>query len=158
MNSKEKDRVLFVWYLNMNHHRLIVVCETGRWQKTVDFLEKHNSRGFLRAKTCQTSSCVYTHNSLWHYPGPQHELSRPSSYVYPTAWNTCHKEAEKSEGGEKDKCSRGKRRGQPQCDKQADWHQPHTGLLSAAAVSGTLRALFVFCWWKIQDTSCLDIL
>lgn len=65
---------------------------------------------------------------------------------------TCHKEAEKSEGGEEDKCSRGERGGQAWCDKQADWYQPLTGMLSAAADWGTSRAVFVFCRWKIQST------
>ncbi len=35
--------------------------------------------------------------------------------------------------GEKDKCGRGERGGQVWWDKQADWHQPLTGTLSAAA-------------------------
>lgn len=151
----------------MNRRRLRTAWgETDEWQKDSGRLRKKKPtfEGFREPKPARLLRVFIHKTARGNIPDPNvHPAGLP--VMFPLQHEiTCHKQAEKSEGGEEDKCSRGKRGGQAWCDKQADWHQPLTGMLSAAADWGASRALFVFCRRKIQSTirepvtSCLDVL
>lgn len=148
----------FVWLnvcMNINHHRQITMwAETGRWEETVNFLVP--TKVEREPKSARLLSVFIHITACGNIPDPnvspaglpvlfslQHEI-------------TCHKEAEKSQGGEKDKCRRGERGGLDVWVSGLMWQAARLASTSHRDVKcwGWLRfiaSLVFFPWWKTQN-------